>query len=110
MCTAEGPADGSNKEDFFKGVEKYPYKAVSRALEIIPRTLIQNCGGNVVKQLTTLRAKHSQPDQFAWGIDGETGQLVDMHQYGIWEPIAVKMQTIKTAIEVNAKIPDRFVY
>ena len=101
MCTTDGPTDGSNKEDFFKGVEKYPYKAVSRALEIIPRTLIQNCGGNVVKQLTTLRAKHSQPEQFSWGIDGETGQLVDMHTFGIWEPIAVKMQTIKTAIEVN---------
>lgn len=95
LSNSEGAAD-----DFFKGVEKYPYKAVSRALEIIPRTLIQNCGGNVVKQLTTLRAKHhQQADQFAWGIDGETGQIVDMNKFGIWEPIAVKMQTIKTAIE-----------
>lgn len=98
MCTTEETKDSANKDDL-KGLEKYPYKAVSRALEIIPRTLIQNCGGNVVKQLTTLRAKHSQPDQFSWGIDGETGQLVDMHQFGIWEPVAVKMQTIKTAIE-----------
>jgi chaperonin GroEL (HSP60 family) len=94
--------EGTTNDEFFKGVEKYPYKAVSRALEIIPRTLIQNCGGNVVKQLTTLRAKHhQQADQFTWGIDGETGQLVDMHTFGIWEPIAVKMQTIKTAIEVK---------
>ena len=37
---------------------------------------------------------------FSWGC-GETGQLVDMHKFGIWEPIAVKMQTIKTAIEVK---------
>ena len=97
-------SEDQNTDDFFKGVEKYPYKAVSRALEIIPRTLIQNCGGNVVKQLTTLRAKHhQQPDQFSWGIDGETGQLVDMHTYGVWEPIAVKMQTIKTAIEVSLR-------
>jgi chaperonin GroEL (HSP60 family) len=89
-------------DDFFKNLEKYPYQAVSRALEIIPRTIIQNCGGNVLKQLTALRAKHhQQPDQFTWGIDGETGQLVDMHKFGIWEPIAVKMQTIKTAIEVK---------
>ncbi|CAF1461141.1 unnamed protein product [Adineta steineri] len=96
MSSGEGIAN----DDFFKGVEKYPYKAVSRALEIIPRTLIQNCGGNVVKQLTTLRAKHhQQADQFTWGIDGETGQLVDMHKFGIWEPISVKMQIIKTAIE-----------
>lgn len=100
MSNSEGGSGVANNDDFFKGVEKYPYKAVSRALEIIPRTLIQNCGGNVVKQLTTLRAKHhQQADQFAWGIDGETGQLVDMHKFGIWEPMAVKMQTIKTAIE-----------
>jgi chaperonin GroEL (HSP60 family) len=98
MSNSESPTN----DEFFKGVEKYPYNAVSRALEIIPRTLIQNCGGNVVKQLTTLRAKHhQQSEQFSWGIDGETGQLVDMHTLGIWEPIAVKMQTIKTAIEVN---------
>ena len=96
-------SEGTSNDEFFKGVEKYPYKAVSRALEIIPRTLIQNCGGNVIKQLTTLRAKHNQQaDQFTWGIDGETGQLVDMHKFGIWEPIAVKMQTIKTAIEVRS--------
>jgi len=101
MSSSEGTS-GTANDEFFKGVEKYPYKAVSRALEIIPRTLIQNCGGNVVKQLTTLRAKHhQQADQFAWGIDGETGQLVDMNKFGIWEPIAVKMQTIKTAIEVK---------
>jgi T-complex protein 1 subunit gamma len=99
LSNSEGTS-GTSNDEFFKGVEKYPYKAVSRALEIIPRTLIQNCGGNVVKQLTTLRAKHHQQgDNFSWGIDGETGQLVDMHQLGIWEPIAVKMQTIKTAIE-----------
>lgn len=101
ISNSEGTS-GTANDEFFKGVEKYPYKAVSRALEIIPRTLIQNCGGNVVKQLTTLRAKHhQQADQFTWGIDGETGQLVDMHKFGIWEPIAVKMQTIKTAIEVR---------
>ena len=104
MSNSEGSNAVANNDDFFKGVEKYPYKAVSRALEIIPRTLIQNCGGNVVKQLTTLRAKHhQQAAHFAWGIDGETGQLVDMHQFGIWEPMAVKMQTIKTAIEVRAQ-------
>ena len=104
MSNSEGSNGVANNDDFFKGVEKYPYKAVSRALEIIPRTLIQNCGGNVVKQLTTLRAKHhQQADHFAWGIDGETGQLVDMNKFGIWEPMAVKMQTIKTAIEVRAQ-------
>ncbi|RIA84181.1 chaperonin Cpn60/TCP-1 family [Glomus cerebriforme] len=80
------------------GIEQWPYKAVAEAMEVIPRTLIQNCGGNPIKVLTQLRAKHAT-GHHSWGIDGETGAVVDMNEYGIWEPNAVKVQTIKTAIE-----------
>ena len=80
------------------GVEQWPYKAVSQALEIIPRTLAQNCGANTIRTLTALRAKHAGGGM-TWGIDGETGQLVDMNERGIWEPLSVKLQTYKTAIE-----------
>ena len=37
----------------------------------------------------------------SWGVDGETGKIVDMKDYGVWEPFSVKAQTIKTAIEVG---------
>src|SRR5690348_6042443 len=37
------------------GVGQWPYKAVAEAMEVIPRTLIQNCGGNPIKVLTQLR-------------------------------------------------------
>lgn len=80
------------------GVEQWPYKAVAQALEIIPRTIAQNCGANTIRTLTALRAKHAT-DSMTWGIDGETGQLVDMKERGIWEPLSVKLQTYKTAIE-----------
>ena len=46
-----------------------------------------------------VQAKHATGNH-SWGIDGESGTIVDMHEYGIWEPHAVKVQTIKTAIEV----------
>lgn len=36
-----------------------------------------------------------------WGINGETGQLSDMTELGIWEPLSVKLQTYKTAVEVS---------
>lgn len=36
-----------------------------------------------------------------WGINGETGQLADMKELGIWEPLTVKLQVYKTAIEVS---------
>ncbi|XP_053966896.1 T-complex protein 1 subunit gamma [Anastrepha ludens] len=81
---------------------KGPYTAVAHALEIIPRTLAQNCGANTIRTLTALRAKHashSGDGVCAWGIDGESGEIVDMNVKGIWEPLAVKMQTYKTAVE-----------
>jgi T-complex protein 1 subunit gamma len=38
-----------------EGVEGLPIRAVSEAMEIIPRTLIQNAGGNAIRVLTQLR-------------------------------------------------------
>uniref|UniRef100_A0A673ZJC0 T-complex protein 1 subunit gamma n=1 Tax=Salmo trutta TaxID=8032 RepID=A0A673ZJC0_SALTR len=81
------------------GVEQWPYRALAQALEVIPRTLIQNCGASTIRVLTSLRAKHTQEDSVSWGVNGETGTLADMTILGIWEPLAVKAQTYKTAVE-----------
>lgn len=88
----------AEKAKYISGVEQWPYKALAEALEVIPRTLVQNCGGNAIKSLTQLRAKHVI-GEYTWGIDGLSGKIVDMKEYGIWEPFVVKSQTIKTAIE-----------
>lgn len=87
------------KSKSITGITQKPYAAVAAALEVIPRTLIQNCGGDVIRSLTALRAKHASAGNISWGIDGGTGQLVDMKNYGVWEPLAVKLQTYKTAVE-----------
>ncbi|EPZ31733.1 T-complex protein 1 subunit gamma [Rozella allomycis CSF55] len=81
------------------GIEQFPFKALAEAFEVIPRTLIQNCGGNVIRLLTLLRSKHASNQGSSFGVDGCDGKIVDMKDYGIWEPSAVKIQTIKTAIE-----------
>ncbi|CAG9117035.1 unnamed protein product [Plutella xylostella] len=75
-----------------------PYRAVAQALEIIPRTLAQNCGANTIRTLTALRARHAAGNS-TYGIDGETGAIVDMAEKRIWEPLAVKLQVYKTAVE-----------
>merc|ERR1719499_1700782 len=89
------------KAKSLNGVIQWPYKAVATALEVIPRTLAQNCGANTIRTLTALRAKHAQEGEknVNWGINGETGQLADMSEVGIWEPLSVKLQVYKTAIE-----------
>ncbi|KAI8814959.1 chaperonin Cpn60/TCP-1 family [Cladochytrium replicatum] len=88
----------AEKARAIEGVEQWPYKALAQAFEVIPRTLVQNCGANSIKTLTQLRAKHAQGEH-TWGVNGLTGAIVDMREYGIWEAHAVKAQTIKTAIE-----------
>ena len=39
------------------GVEGWPYRAVADAMEVIPRTLVQNSGGNAMRVLTELRVR-----------------------------------------------------
>ncbi|KAK7473297.1 T-complex protein 1 subunit gamma [Stygiomarasmius scandens] len=80
------------------GAEAWPFRAVAEAMEIIPRTLVQNSGGNAIRALTELRAKHANGEH-SYGINGETGKVVDMKEYGLYESASVKVQTLKTAIE-----------
>jgi len=87
------------KGNLVTGVMQWPYKAVAKALEVIPITLIQNCGANCIRTLTQLRAKHAEGNNSSWGIDGETGKLSDMKEVGIWDCYSVKAQTYKTALE-----------
>ena len=75
------------------------YKAAGESLEIISRTLLENCGADIIRVQTQLRAKHAGGANPTWGIDGEKGVLADMAELGVWEPVAVKQQTIKTAVE-----------
>ncbi len=84
-----------------ESLQQWPYKVLASSLEVIPRTLAQNCGADVVRVLTELRAKHSTNGAAgsAFGIDGNTGKIADMREADIWDPIAVKLQTFKTSIE-----------
>ena len=90
-----------------EGLMQLPYKAVARALEVIPRTLIQNCGGDVVRIITDLRAKHYDPnnkDRINLGVDGNKGVIADMKELKIFDTLAVKKQTLKTSIESSCMI------
>ncbi|KIJ06869.1 hypothetical protein PAXINDRAFT_19927 [Paxillus involutus ATCC 200175] len=80
------------------GVAGWPFRAVADAMEVIPRTLVQNSGGNAIRVLTELRAKHANGEH-SWGVDGNTGKIVDMKSYGLYESASVKIQILKTAIE-----------
>lgn len=88
-----------------EGTRQYAYKAVADALEVIPRSLAHNCGADVVRVMTDLRARHSTPfGGLNWGIDGEKGLVADVKELGIMDSFAVKQQTLKTAVEAAAML------
>ncbi|GAB4816804.1 hypothetical protein N2152v2_003850 [Parachlorella kessleri] len=98
MAVSRGLAERANS-GAVGGVEQGPYRSVGQAMEVIPRTLAQNCGANVIRTLTKLRGKHAESPSCTFGIDGTSGSIVDMKELGVWEPYQVKAQTLKTAVE-----------
>lgn len=86
------------------GVQQQAFQAVAMALEVIPRTLAQNCGANVIRLVTDLRSRHAQKDSHYWGIDGVKGVITDIRELKVIEPAAVKIQALKTAIEAACMI------
>jgi len=89
--------------DSVEGTRKGPFLAVGEAMEVVPRTLAENCGVSVIRKVTELRARHAAApkdgEPCTIGINGITGEIMDMKDLGIWEPYSVKVQTIKTAVE-----------
>lgn len=110
MCISRALADYAKSVE---GVEQWPMRNVAAAFEVIPRTLAENCGADVVRLMTELRAIHSaahaKGEMSFVGIDGETGKLLDMNDpanqdKSIWDPYVVKVHYIKTAIESAAML------
>lgn len=42
------------------GVEQWPYRALAESFEVIPRTLVQNCGGKAIRTLTQLKVRRRE--------------------------------------------------
>merc|ERR1712241_1177952 len=66
------------KAKSIEGTRQYAYRAVADALEVIPRSLAHNCGADVVRVMTDLRARHAAANEGVnWGIDGNKGVVAD---------------------------------
>merc|ERR1712060_779959 len=96
---------GKQNAKGYEGKMQFAYKAVADALEVIPRSLAHNCGADVVRVMTDLRARHAVDKQGVnWGIDGNKGLVADTKSLGILDTFAVKQQTLKTAVEAAAML------
>lgn len=73
-------------------------EAFANVFETIPRTLAENSGFNPIDKLVDMKAAHAKGKKNA-GLNVYTGEIVDMKALGVFEPLRVKTQAIKSATE-----------
>jgi T-complex protein 1 subunit gamma len=103
-CEMEVAARMAERAKSIEGLTQHVVRAVSTAFEVIPRTLAQNAGVEVVRVITELRSRHGQAGNAHYGLDGNTGQVIDVVKAGILDSFAVKQQVIRSAIESAAML------
>jgi thermosome len=86
------------------GREQLAVEAFATAVEEIPLTLAENAGLDPIDIMVALRAEHEKADSKTFGIDVNTGKIVDMCSKMIIEPLRVKQQVIKSATEATNMI------
>jgi chaperonin GroEL (HSP60 family) len=85
------------------GREQLAVKAFAEALEAIAITLTENAGLDPIDILSELRSRHEKGETWA-GIEVLSGKVQDMTKVGVFEPITVKKQIIKSASEAAMMI------
>ena len=103
---------GACEIDLIKGLRDYGESVSGReqlailkyaeALEVIPRTLIENAGLDTINLIADLKAAHE--DSPFIGINVFTGEVVDMKEAGVIEPLRVKIQALQSAGEASEMI------
>jgi len=86
------------------GREQLAIEVYANALEIIPKTLVENAGYNPVDLLVELRAKHETESGNSYGINIRLGKPDNMENLGVIEPLAILSQAIQSATEVASMI------
>ena len=85
------------------GREQLAVRSFGEAMEIVPLTLGENAGLDPVDLLLELRTRHEKGEKWA-GVDVLEGKIKDMRELEVYEPLAVKKQTIKSTAEAATMI------
>ncbi len=86
------------------GREQLAIESFADALEVIPRTLAENAGLDPIDIMVAMRAAHEKANGAWYGVDVFSGKTINMMDAGIIEPLSVKEQAIKSAVEAATMI------
>jgi len=85
------------------GREQLAVMSYAEALESVPTTLSENAGLDPIDIISELRSRHEKSEVWA-GIEVHDGKVKNMEKAGVFEPLAVKKQIIKSATEAATMI------
>ena len=86
------------------GREQLAIEAFAEALEVIPRTLSENAGLDILDTMVAMKAAHAKKGGASMGVNVFGEGVIDMLAEGVVEPKVVKEQAIKSGIEVASMI------
>ena len=90
--------------DKLSGREQLAAQKFAEALESIPIALALNAGMDPIDAQVEFRAKHATENGKWYGIEAADGKVKDMYQRQVFEPLAVKVQVIRSATEAASMI------
>ncbi len=90
--------------DKLSGREQLAAQKFAEALESIPIALALNAGMDPIDAQVEFRAKHATESGKWFGIEAADGKVKDMYQRQVFEPLAVKVQVIRSATEAASMI------
>jgi thermosome len=85
------------------GREQLAVMCFAEAFEAVPTTLAENAGLDPIDIISELRARHEKGEVWA-GVEVNEGKVRNMKEVGVFEPLVVKKQIIKSATEAASMI------
>ncbi len=82
------------------GRERLAVQAFAEAIEIIPITLAENAGMDPIDTLSELQSRHENGEIWM-GVNALEGEVSDMAELDVYEPLQVKTQALKSATEAS---------
>jgi len=79
------------------GLEQYAIKRFAEALECVPRALAENAGLNPTDVVTELYATHQDEKKCNYGVDIESGEIIDSMEANILDSYLVKHWGLRLA-------------
>jgi len=93
----------AQKDENLTGKEKEAVLEFANALLAVPRTLIENMGGDIIELIGELRKKNSD-EPGKWGFDAAAGEVVNIWDRKLVDPYKVKKNVLSTGSDAAITI------